>query len=177
MSPPWLRLPVSRTRRLILGATLGLAVVPATASAGISLGCDNPYGHPINSRVDWQTQVKPILNNDFGGRCTACPNATSPAGFLDLTDNFMDAIYNIVGSVVFPGHPWDSILFEKVNCEVPPYGARMPRNQVPLTLAQQGLIYDWIIQGAYGENPPNAIRRDFILRDGSESLRLPYPGL
>lgn len=165
------------TPRLLLIAALGLGLLPADARAGVALFCDDLYGQPINPRVDWQTQVKPILNNDYGGRCTGCHNATSPAGFLDLTDNFMDAIYNIVGSVAFPGHPWDSILFEKVNCEDPPYGARMPRNQAPLTLAQQGLIYDWIAQGAYGENPPNAIHRDFIFRDGNESLRLPYPGL
>ena len=164
-------------RRSLLGATLGLLLLPQAASAGVALFCDDLTGQPINFRVDWQTQIKPIFNAAYGGRCTGCHNSTSPAGFLDLTDKFMDAIYNIVGTVAFPGEPWDSILFEKVNCSNPPYGARMPRNQTPLTLEQQGLIYDWILQGAYGESPQNPLIREFIFRDGSESIRRPYPGL
>ena len=153
------------------------ALLPSSAHAGTALFCDDIYDRPINFRVDWQTQIKPILNVDIGGRCTACHNSVTPAGFLDLTDSVMDAIYRIVGNVAFPGEPWDSLLFEKVNCSNPPYGARMPRNQTPLTLEQQGLIYDWILQGAYGESPQNPLIREFIFRDGTESIRRPYPGL
>lgn len=145
---------------------LTACVVCATAHGGTD-GCDDLRGGDINFDVDWQNDIKPILNTEFGGRCSGCH---FPGRFPDLTDVNFDAIYKIVGSYVIPGAPLESGLFDKVNCEVPFIGARMPLEGDPLTLEQQALIYDWIAQGALGE-PKATIDRVFIFRDGAESRR------
>jgi hypothetical protein len=139
------------------------------------VGCEVLRGLPLNLNVDWQTQVKPIINEQFmSGRCTSCHNAGQLDGNLDLTDEAIDAIYKIVpAGYVVPGRPLDSILFDKVNCDEPGHGGvRMPFFQNPLTTEQQALIFDWIAQGALGDvegEPP--IPRDFVFRDGLESIR------
>ena len=159
--------------RTALAAWLALAAPAALAQLG-GTGCDDLRGTPINFNVDWQTQVKPILNELFPtGRCTSCHNEGQFDGGLDLTDEDIDAIYKIVNLVVIPGKPYDSALFDKVNCDDPGWGGlRMPFLQNPLTLEQQGLIYDWIAQGALGDVPGEApIERAFVFRDGAESLR------
>lgn len=154
-------------------------LLPALASAGANglggEGCLDLRGGPINPQVDWQTQIKPIINEEFEtGRCTSCHNPGQFDGELDLTDIGIDAIYKLLPpGYVVPGRPLDSPLFDKVNCDLPGYGGqRMPFQQNPLTAAEQALIYDWIAQGAPGDvegEPP--IPRSFIFRDGVESRR------
>jgi len=142
---------------------LALATLPVAA-------CDDLRGTPLHPAVDWQRDIKPIFNEliSASGRCTSCHGPGSFTG-LDLSDVQLDAIYKIVGSYVVPGRPKDSLLFLKINCDAPPVGARMPPG-APLTRLQQELIHDWIAQGAYGE-PDDPIPRQFIGRDGFESLR------
>lgn len=156
-------------------AALGVLALPMAAPAlEGSMGCTNLRGLPINRNVSWQDDVKPILNEMFAtGRCTSCHNPGQFDGNLDLTDMNIDAIYKIVPSYAVPGEPGKSILFDKINCDQPGHGgARMPFFQNPLTLDQQGLIFDWIAQGALGDlEDEAAIPRDFIFRDGVESLR------
>lgn len=151
------------TRCILLLATL----VPTLAEAAAPAGCDDLRGAVITARVDWQTQIKPLLNVQWGGRCSSCHQGSR---FPDLTDAGTDAIYKILGSYVIPGDPLASGLFDKVNCDPPFAGARMPLAGAPLTTEQQGLIYDWIAQGAYGE-PDGAYPRRFLFRDGAESRR------
>jgi hypothetical protein len=156
-------------RAAAIAAALFACAMPAFAQQG--QGCDDLRGQPINFGVQWQEDVKPIINELLGGRCTSCHNEGSPSGGLNLTDVPVDAIYNMAGFVVFPSDVPNSILFDKVNCEFPGSGgARMPRDATPLTLAEQALIYDWIEQGAQGE-PKDPINRDVLFRDGAESLR------
>lgn len=136
--------------------------------------CLDLKGQPITFNVDWQTQIKPIFNELFPtGRCTSCHNPGQFDGNLDLTDTGIDAIYKVVPGYAVPGQPFDSPLFDKINCNQPGYGgARMPFGQNPLSFGQQALIYDWIAQGALGDVEGEAsIPRDFIFRDGAESLR------
>jgi hypothetical protein len=152
-------------------AVLGLVL---SACAGPAAACDDLRGSAIVFGVDWQTQIKPIINEMFAtGRCTSCHNSGQFDGHLDLTDDGIDAIYKLVPTHVEPGAPERSRLFQKVNCDQPPTGGlRMPFLQAPLTLDEQGLIHDWIRQGALGEpddEPP--IPRVFVFRDGVESRR------
>ena len=160
-------------RAAALAAALLLFAPLAFAQQGIN--CDNLRGLPINFQVDWQTQVKPIVNELLGGRCTSCHNEGSASGGLNMTDVPVDAIYQMVNFVVLPGDVPNSILFDKVNCQFPGFGGlRMPapEGNTPLTFAQQALIYDWIEQGALGEDVKDLpIFRDFIFRDGDESQR------
>jgi hypothetical protein len=108
------------------------------------------------------------LNEALGGACSGCH---SVGGNPDFTDVGSDAIYKIIPVHVTPGQPERSFLFVKINCQNPGRGARMPLGRAPLSINQQGLIYDWIRQGAYGEDPSNSIPRSFIFRDGMESMR------
>ena len=156
-----------------LAVLLALAVAGVAAPAAAAELCDDISGLPINFNVDWQTQVKPIINDLVGGVCTSCHNFGQPSGGLDLSDSGPqgDAIYKIVyGQYGLPGAARVSELFVKVNCGIPDTGSRMPLAGLPLSLENQGLIFDWIEQGAYGE-PKDPIFRDFIFRDGAESLR------
>lgn len=166
--------------RLLLLA--GLVVLPAAAeqSQPMATGCMDLSGTPIRPSVSWQDDVKPIFNELISptGRCTSCHSFDAPAGGLDLSDTFVDAIYKIVGDPVVPGNPLGSRLFNKINCSEPDQGSQMPLNGVPLSLTERELIYDWIEQGAYGEDPESsdgAIFRDFVFRDGAESLRIMRP--
>jgi hypothetical protein len=163
-----------------LAALALCSLLSAPAAASWTQGCDDLSWLPINFNVDWQTQIKPIFNDTVSlqGRCTSCHNGGQLDGNLDLTDEGIDAIYKIVGSYVRPGNPRGSPLFEKLNCTQPTQGGtRMPAAApglagVPLSLDQQGLIYDWIAQGALGDPPDEPpIPRDFLFRDGIESLR------
>jgi hypothetical protein len=149
-----------------------LLILPAAAFA--ASGCDDLRGTPIHFNVDWQTQVKPIFNELISptGRCTSCHNSGEPSGGMDISDDFgIDAIYKIVGNQVQPGDPLGSRLFLKVDCTQPDQGAQMPKDQAPLTIAERELIYDWIDQGARGEDPFDPIYRDFLFKDGAESDR------
>jgi hypothetical protein len=165
----------ARPRRVAcaLATAIGL-VASAGAAAQQSSGCDDLSGRPIHFGVDWQAEVKPIINEltSPDGRCTSCHNAGDAAGGLDLSDTGGDAIYKIVDSYyVQPGAPRSSLLFLKVNCAQPPSGARMPPTGSPLSLQQQELIHDWIAQGALGEPAQDPIFRAFVFRDGAESQR------
>jgi hypothetical protein len=159
-------------QRLALSLLIGWSAPSAAQSGG---GCDDLRGLPITFGVEWQADIKPLLNETFEtGRCTSCHNPGQFDGDLDLTDDGIDALYKLLPpGYVEPGKPISSLLFDKINCALPAYGgARMPFAQNPLTVSEQGLIFDWIAQGARGEvegEPP--IPRDFIFRNGAESLR------
>jgi hypothetical protein len=154
--------------RTLVAATLALTGV----DAGAADLCDDLSGQPIHFNVDWQTQVKPIINDLLGGVCTSCHNTGQSSGGLDLSDGGPqgDAIYEIVGPYARPGAARLSELFVKVNCGIPDSGSRMPLAGLPLDADEQGLIFDWIAQGALGE-PDDPIFRDYIFSDSAESLR------
>ncbi|MGQ0800074.1 MAG: hypothetical protein ACT4NL_08195 [Pseudomarimonas sp.] len=160
-------------------ALVWLAVVGSGSAAAQTFppgaGCDDLGGLPITFDVNWQTQVKPIINEMFvSGRCTSCHNPGQFDGDLDLTDLGIDAIYKLLpAGYVIPGRPFASPLFDKINCNQPGFGGlRMPFLQNPLSIEQQGLIFDWIAQGALGDvKGEQTIPRDFVYRDGLEGLR------
>lgn len=160
---------------LLLAVSAAIAA-PVAGAQGFppGTGCDNVSGLPINQDVNWQTDIKPIFNELFAtGRCTSCHNSGQLDGNLDLTDFGIDAIYKIVPGYAVPGRPFESPLFDKLNCMTPGYGGlRMPFLQNPLSIGEQGLVYDWIAQGALGDvEGEQIIFREFVFRDGIEGLR------
>lgn len=157
------------------------ALLVGTPTVRAGGNCDDLSGTPIHFNVNWQTDIKPMINEliSIDGRCTSCHNHTTPAAGLDLTDEGSDAIYRIVTGYATPGDPVGSRLFSKLNCADPVGGGtQMPLGNDPLTILQREKFYDWIEQGAYGEDPESIdgpIYRDFIFRADMESTRFMRP--
>ncbi|MBS0487632.1 MAG: hypothetical protein JSS13_09840 [Proteobacteria bacterium] len=112
-----------------------------------------------------------FLTNGGTAGCVDCHTspASGAAGHLDLTDGVSWAhLFDVTSyndhniKYVVPNHPEQSLLFQKVNCDNPATGARMPFGFPPGTLSpeQQATIYDWIAEGA-----PSGIT-DGIFRNG-----------
>lgn len=123
---------------------------PALAQAS---GCVNLAQQPVTARVDYYSQIQPI----FEIRCSNCHvnHAGSPSAGLDLDMEWSWlSVYEAPSAIAtgrvlaVPFNATASFLLEKVNCETPQAGERMPRGRIPIPLAEQALIRDWINQGA-----------------------------
>src|SRR5262249_12256773 len=102
------------------------------------------------------------LFNDFDGLgdgCTACHVTADmgPSGNLDLTPgvswgNLVNVQADEDSSLVYvvPNQPEQSLLFQKISCDTPGVGARMPYGfpSNALTPQQIAQVYDWIAEGA-----------------------------
>lgn len=162
---------------MMLRALLAIFLCSITAPASAAGNCSDLSGLPINQNVEWP-QVWASLNNDAS--CTQnCHLGSFPTGDLDLS-NPVISIYFLVGQAssqdmllkrVEPGSPRASLIWQKVACGAPDVGTPMPPPFGGASVEIQGLIYDWIEQGAYGENPEDPIPREFLFRDSLESLR------
>ena len=149
-----------------------------TAFSELSLaatGCEALPG-PVTPGVLWP-QVWQALTDQSS--CTQnCHIGANAIADLDLSSPVI-SIYFLVSQDssqnnkvkrVIAGDAKRSLFFNKVNCSDPGVGNRMPPGgHVPAAL--QALIYDWIEQGAYGENPEDPAMRDFFFKDGAESER------
>lgn len=158
----WAKAVQGRLAQCIVALLVLVAASPALSA------CDDLRGLPINAGVDWETEVKPLLNSALGGRCTSCHFGDR---YPDMSDEHGDAIYALVNSYAIPGRPEVSGLLDKINCDPPAHGSRMPLGSNPMSIEEQGIIYDWIKQGARGEDPNFPISRSFIFSDGTETLR------
>ncbi|OJY92280.1 MAG: hypothetical protein BGP25_14245 [Lysobacterales bacterium 63-13] len=149
-------------------------LVAAIFLAGLSCplfaasGCDSIAGIPITWNIDYSKDIQAIFNN----RCSNChvKSGGNPQAGLDLDPGASwDALVNVPSQeqlgrlLVVPGQPLDSVLFEKINCTTPNAGMRMPRGRTPLPLAEQALIFDWIMLGA------PSTQTDAIFLDGFEA--------
>ncbi len=112
-------------------------------------GCESLADVAATPNVDYRTQIEPIW-----GACIGCHSATaSNNADLNLVDDSFNALRNgqshlVPGaSLVHVGNPATSFLMEKLNCDNPQVGARMPP-LIGLSTAQQALVRDWIQQGA-----------------------------
>ena len=139
--------------------------------------CDDLSGLPINFNVRW-SDVWQALNNE--APCTQnCHLGSDPTGDLNL-GSLQLSVYFLVNQPssqnpamlrVEPGNPRWSLFFQKVSCTQPKIGGPMPPPNGHLSRALQGMVYDWIEQGAYGEPTEDPIPRDFVFRDSIESIR------
>ena len=164
-------------RRVALAACVSalLATGLSGAQAGQpASGCSDISSVPPQySGIQYGAAIQGMFD-DFNGMnvgCTMChftPPPT-PSGHLNLDDGVSwSHLVNVASyedaSLVYvvPGHPERSLLFQKINCDAPPVGSRMPYGfpDGTLTLEQQALIWDWIAAGA-----PTGIT-DGVFRDG-----------
>ncbi len=143
---------------------------------GLTAGedCDDLSGMPVNYDMDFNTDIMPIFNHYS---CSSCHDGSS--GVLNLSTNNGPPLLGLLGSAsqqtgspfVEPEFPELSYLMQKINCQTPLFGVRMPATGATMTLEDQGIIYDWIYQGALGEFPPGLWYRDLIFRNNLESTR------
>jgi hypothetical protein len=165
--------------RVALAACAGTSLGVASGShAGQPGGCTSIADvTPIYSGIQYGAAIQGMFD-DFNGMnvgCTMChftPPPT-PSGNLNLDDGVSWAhLVNVPSRedsnliYVVPGHPERSLLFAKINCDLPPVGSRMPYGfpSDTLTPQQQALIWDWIAAGA-PIGPTDGVFRDgFDLR-------------
>lgn len=145
----------------------GLAA-PVAAFAQAT-GCDDLALLPETPRVDYYSQIQPIWEI----RCSNCHVNFGSAPSAELSLNAEDSWIELVDipsvqvagrTRVLPGQVTASYLFEKVNCEQPAVGTRMPRGRIAIPFGEQALIRDWIQQGAREFAPP------LLFGDGFEPL-------
>lgn len=143
--------PIGVIALLVLG-------VPKAAQAQAS-GCSDLSAQAPTPRIDYYTQIQPIWEI----RCSNCHVNFGSSPSADLSLNEEDSWIQLVempsvqvpGRLrVQPGQAVASYLFEKINCDLPEAGERMPRGRTPIPLAEQALIRDWIQQGAREFTPP-----------------------
>lgn len=108
-------------------------------------GCDDLTSIPTTPAVDYESAIQSI----WASTCLGChhPGAYEP----DLSAGSAARLVDVARFTpphlhyVVPGRPEASFLFEKIHCDAPQLGDRM-RPGSELTLAQQALIRDWILQ-------------------------------
>ncbi|WP_395375130.1 hypothetical protein [Marinicella sp. W31] len=140
----------------------------------VAEGCDDISGLPITFNLDFINDIQPLFN--FYG-CADCHDGSD--GGLDLNVGGGPILLPLLGDAsqqtgapfVEPFDPDMSYLWEKINCDMPFSGARMPRTGGVVSTEDQGKIYDWIQQGALGEFPPGLWYREIIYRNSFEGNR------
>lgn len=172
-----------------------IAAASAAAAASVSLpatsvtpsGCTSIQDQPpMYSGIQYGAAIQGLFDNFLtdGGTagCTDCHFAPppTPSGHLNLSDGVAWAHLINIRSYddpslfyVVPNHPEQSLLFQKVNCDTPGEGGRMPSLGYPtgtttLTPDQQALIYDWIAEGAPVGTTDGIFRNGFDIRGFSQ---------
>lgn len=140
---------------------LAAAALPVTAATlGTPGECDDLSGIAAFTQFRY-TQFQSIFDalqnpkDPLSGLCSSCHPGEVGAGGLGLGDgvsyanliNVPSAQSNLILRVQ-PGSPIDSLLFQKINCNFPEIGGRMPSGGPNLSTTQQRLFSDWISFGA-----------------------------
>ena len=100
-----------------------------------------------NDRVDYLTQIKPVLRE----RCFACHGALNQEGSLRLDTAALAIKGGDSGAAIEPGDAGASLLLERVSAS--DEGERMPPEGEPLEAEQIAALRNWIAQEA--EAPPD----------------------
>jgi hypothetical protein len=115
---------------LLLGA--GPASAPAEKSAGTSAASVDP------TEGMWSRHIQPILNN----RCIKCHGGERVKGGLDLRNQQAVFAGGTDGSVVIPGKPGESPLYQRLTTTGDDH---MPPEREPqLTTEETGFVREWI---------------------------------
>ena len=153
-------------------ATVGSWPSPAAPPPG---NCTDISAIPVQYTITYGAAIQGMFTNfsGTGQGCISChstPDA-NPSANLTLVDGYSYVqLVNQPSSqdpsltYVIPGHPEQSLLFQKVNCDSPPVGSRMPLIGGPLSPEQQALIYDWIAAGAPPGTTDGIFRNAFDVR-------------
>jgi len=157
---------------LLLAAALGAGTTaqafPTADAAAGGPGCDSLATEPVNYRVVFEDDIQPyfggVLGSPVNPRCETC-HVTVTNGDMNLAPiNVLTNLLGIDGSGqqspnyprlrIAPGHPEQSLLFLRINCnDAPDTGGRMPPGSEggandPEFLHFEALVHDWIKSGA-----------------------------
>lgn len=166
-----------------VGTLLALCATWAHAGAIEPSGCTSIANVPVATTISYGAAIQHGIFQDFNGMAQGCADCHTsgmgvqvPSGGLDLDPTESPSPYvNLVNvesadypgmKYVVPGHPEQSLLFWKVNCDAPVFGARMPLSNYGggLSAEQQAEIYDWIAEGAPAGTTDAIFRGNFDLR-------------
>ncbi|RMF84185.1 MAG: hypothetical protein D6744_03545 [Planctomycetota bacterium] len=113
-------------------------------------GCPNAPAPDDGGKVSFAAQVQPILT-------ASCAGCHQPGGFADLAGSDLDLRTGVAydellsgdaeHTLVMPGDPSASFLFEKISSDNPSEGSRMPLNG-SLSDTDIETIRAWIAEGA-----------------------------
>lgn len=126
------------------------------AHAGGPSGCSDLSAIPLTFAITYYGDIQPLFSDN--DRCTGCHGGLAN---LFLAPDF--SYGNLVGVSssqqpgllrVAPGDPLNSLLFQKLACDNPEVGGRMPLAGDPIPLQEQALIMDWILLGAGFDTDP-----------------------
>jgi len=150
----------------LVGSLIAVFLTESSVAGVPPSGCTSIAAIPVAQSIQYGAAIQTIFINysGVGAGCADCHTSAMgtvfPAGGLDLDPVDSPSPYvNLINmpsfdapdlTYVIPGHPEQSLLFQKVNCDTPPEGTRMPFNNYAggLSVEQQALIYDWIAAGA-----------------------------
>ena len=148
-----------------------------SGSAPPPTGCTDISAEPVQYTINYSAAIQGLFDNfaTTGGTagCIDCHVAPDdgPAGNLSLVGGYSwGQLWNQPRALeskliyVVPNHPEQSLLFQKINCDFPSVGARMPLTGGPLSAYQQALIYDWVAAGAPVGTTDGVFRDTFDLR-------------
>jgi hypothetical protein len=181
---------ISRGRRVWLLALAASCTSLATLvlsnpadGQSVPSGCtDISSVPPLYSGIQYGAAIQANIFVHFapdGSGCADCHTsnmgANTPSGNLDLDPSETTPYFNLLNVAsdedpnllyVVPNHPELSLLFQKVNCDNPAVGNRMPLFGYGggLTADQQALIYDWIAEGAPIGTTDGVFRNGFDIR-------------
>ena len=126
-------------------------LVASKAHAGGASGCENLSAVAPFTQVSYSLNIQSIFNSGGCLDCHSGAGGTGGAGGLNLEtlSSYQSLLAPSVGNPrVLPGDPLNSVLFLKINCDMPGFGSRMPMDLGPLSPVRQQLIFDWIRLGA-----------------------------
>jgi hypothetical protein len=161
---------------IAVASALGASMLGRSASQSVTpSGCTSIQNVPVTYSITYGAAVQGLFDNFLtnGGTegCVDCHTAPPSAGGLDLTDGVSwSNLINVSSATdaslkyVVPNHPEQSLLFQKINCDTPAIGHRMPLVGGPLSPEQQALIYDWIAGGAPATTTNTLFRDGFDIR-------------
>ena len=145
--------------------TRAIAVAIAMTFSFVAFGCSSiqpEVGERLEAcvdadsdpaRVDFKTQIRPIIE----ARCSSChyygrgtEEGYREVGFDQGTlGDLRKGGRNTATNIVVPGKPCSSAYVQKIRGTFST-GARMPKNNPPLSREEIQLIMDWIAEGAEG---------------------------
>jgi hypothetical protein len=151
-----------------LGASAVVQAFPGFGSAAGGAGCDSLASEPVNYQVVFEDEIQPyfggVLGSPITPRCETCHVALSFGNMSLAPINVLTNLLGVDGSGqqspnyplrrIVPGHPEQSLLFLRINCDdAPDTGGRMPPGSGggmndPEFLHFEALVHDWIKSGA-----------------------------